>query len=73
MGIQPKMKDIASAIQYYLDKHPDHYETTCYASGRFVKIRYRDYWSFNNLTKYEALHYLEWLQAGNVGSHWECA
>ncbi len=34
-----------------------------------VNIRYVDYWHYDSLPKKETLEYLNWLEAGNIGSH----
>lgn len=41
------------------------------ATGRYVFVIYIDYQRHNNLSKSDALKYLAWLDAGNVGKHWE--
>jgi hypothetical protein len=41
------------------------------ASGRYVFVMYVAYQGEIHLTKDEALRYLAWLDAGNVGKHWE--
>lgn len=41
------------------------------ASGRFVYVQYISYQGKSALSKTEALLYLAWLDAGNVGKHWE--
>ena len=56
---------------------PDHGNTAPYLhafashSGRWVYVQYLSYQGDNALTKQEAMRYLEWLDAGNVGKHWE--
>jgi hypothetical protein len=40
-------------------------------AGRYVRISYIHYQSSSHLTKVQAETYLKWLQAGNVGKHWE--
>lgn len=39
-----------------------------WSSGRYVGVRYVSYQGASHLTKQEALDYLEWLDAGNVGT-----
>lgn len=41
------------------------------AGGAYVSIVYVSFQGSNSLRKAEALSYLEWLDAGNVGKHWE--
>lgn len=50
----------------------DYYNAGASAGGRFVYIYYVSYQYRSNLTKEEAIEYLEWLKAGNVGKHYEC-
>ena len=44
---------------------------TSFASGRWIYVRYVSYQTSIPLSKQEALIYLEWLDAGNVGKHWK--
>lgn len=41
------------------------------ASGRYVYVTYVNYQGESHLTKAQALRYLAWLDAGNVGKHWD--
>lgn len=41
------------------------------ASGRWVSVVYITYQGHTNLTRDEAARYLTWLDAGNVGHHYE--
>ena len=38
--------------------------------GRFVSVCYVAYQGSTSLTRDEAVAYLKWLDAGNVGTHW---
>jgi hypothetical protein len=40
-------------------------------SGRYVYVYYARYQGYTNLTKADALRYLEMLDAGFVGRHWQ--
>lgn len=40
-------------------------------AGSRVRVSYVSYQSAANLTRAEALAYLAWLDAGNVGTHYE--
>ena len=42
-----------------------------YAGGRYIFVRYVCYQDGSHITKEEALRYLAWLDAGNVGRHYE--
>lgn len=42
-----------------------------HVAGRYVRVVYVSYQHGSNLTKDEALAYLVWLDAGNVGRHYE--
>lgn len=41
------------------------------ASGRYVRVQYISFQGQHALTKAEAEAYLAWLDAGNVGRHFE--
>jgi hypothetical protein len=43
----------------------------CWGSGRGVGILYVGYQSPTTLTRRQAERYLAWLDAGNVGKHWQ--
>ena len=49
----------------------DYYNAGAAGHGRFVYIRYIAYQGNSNLSKTDALKYLAWLDAGNVGRHFE--
>ena len=38
-------------------------------AGRFCQISYKSYWSPQSISKELARAYLDWLDAGNSGSH----
>lgn len=40
-----------------------------YSRGAFISVRYVSYQHTSHLRKNDALAYLEWLDAGNVGRH----
>ena len=42
-----------------------------HATGRWVSVGYISYQGDRSLSKADALAYLEWLDAGNVGKHYE--
>lgn len=42
-----------------------------YARGSRVMVQYSNYQITSGLTKAEALAYLAWLDAGNVGTHYD--
>lgn len=42
-----------------------------YTFGRFVRVMYVMYQGAVSLSKAEALAYLRWLDAGNVGTHYQ--
>jgi hypothetical protein len=51
-----------------LNKEFNLYQVNCWGTTK-VNIRYVDYYDFDPLSKQEALKYLIWLEAGNIGSH----
>lgn len=50
---------------------PPYFNAGAGASGRYVYVRYISYQGVSHITKDEALRYLAWLDAGNVGRHYE--
>ena len=46
-----------------------YYFASAYRGGRYVCVRYVAYQLTSSLTREEALAYLAWLDAGNVGTH----
>ena len=48
-----------------------YYHAGAFRSGSRVGVRYVSYQLLRYLTKAEALRYLAWLDAGNVGKHFE--
>ncbi len=47
-----------------------YYFANTYVGGSRVCVRYVSFQGTSTLTKAEALRYLAWLDAGNVGSHY---
>jgi hypothetical protein len=43
----------------------------CHRAGRFIQITYVSYIGHHSLVKFQAEKYLEWIEAGNVGYHWD--
>lgn len=82
-----KLDEIASEISSYLqkferdktiNKYKDgregtspYYYASAWRAGSYVSIRYISYQCESKLRKAEALAYLEWLRAGNVGKHFD--
>ena len=82
-----KLKDIASRIRAHLRRfeadpkinttRPEPYGGVpyfgagAYSAGRFVYVKYINYQGSSYLTKDEATRYLAWLDAGNIGRHYE--
>ena len=80
-----KLKEIGNRINAYLKRfeankeinatdpkygtRPYHYPHAV-ANGRYVAVQYVTYHGVIHLTKNEAVEYLAWLDAGNVGEHW---
>jgi hypothetical protein len=87
MGEKPVgVKEIARRIGVHLArferdpkinvKSPDYgtrpyYNTNAWHGGRWVAVQYISYQGSTSLAKDRALAYLAWLDAGNVGRHWE--
>lgn len=53
-----------------LQLHP-YYHAGASSSGNRVLVQYVAYQGSSGLTKAQALQYLAWLDAGNVGKHWK--
>ena len=79
-----KLRDVAAAISAHLkrfEKDPEinkpreigklhpYYNAYAWDAGRWVAIKYVSFQGYHNLTKDEAVRYLAWLDAGNVGKH----
>jgi hypothetical protein len=47
-----------------------YYHAGAGASGRFVYVKYVSYQGTTPLTKPQAIAYLNWLDAGNIGKHY---
>ena len=50
--------------------HP-YYHPSAYRGGRYVMVSYMSYQGYTPLSKVEALAYLDWLDHGGVGTHYE--
>jgi hypothetical protein len=48
-----------------------YYNARAYHAGRWVRVTYISFQGSISLSKQEALDYLEWLDAGNVGRHFD--
>ena len=48
-----------------------YFYASAYARGRYVYVGYITYQGLSHLSKEQALIYLAWLDAGNVGRHLE--
>jgi hypothetical protein len=81
-----KLAAIAARIYAHLQRferdpkinvtHPEYrtrpyYMANAGVSGAYVFVRYVSYQGTSNLRRDEALRYLAWLDAGNVGRHYE--
>jgi hypothetical protein len=87
MSKEPKLAEVAARISAHLKRfeadptinaprprHGDtrrYYHTNTRVAGARVAVTYITYQGASNLTKSEALAYLVWLDAGNVGRHYE--
>lgn len=49
----------------------DFYHATAYASARYVHVVYVTYQGASHMPKDAAMDYLNWLDGGNVGRHYE--
>ena len=78
----PKLGEIADRIAAHLAKiekaQPDHgsarsgyWHANAWPAGGRIGVKYISYQHTWHLTKADALRYLQWLDAGNVGRHRE--
>lgn len=51
--------------------HARFWTPNAYNSGRYVCVVYISYQGATSLVKADAIAYMEWLEAGNVGTHYE--
>lgn len=49
----------------------DYYMANAYSNGRRISVVYVSYQGGSKLTRDEAVAYLAWLDAGNVGKHFK--
>ena len=66
-------KEINTTRKFGLSSMATHIYYNAWAgrTGRFVGVRYIIYQDGDSLTRAEAERYLAWLDAGNVGTHWQ--
>ena len=50
--------------------HP-YFNVHCLCGGQFVRVCYVSYQGWSPLTRGQALAYLNWLDQGNVGKHFQ--
>lgn len=78
----PTLQEIAASIKAHLKRfeasptvnvevnmRKPYYFANAWRSGRYVAVVYVSYQSPRCMEKTEALAYLTWLDAGNVGTH----
>jgi hypothetical protein len=72
LRIRAHLKRFASdpAISKGEDGRTLYWNAGATASGRWIYVQYIAYQGSRNLSKNDALKYLEWLDAGNVGRHY---
>jgi len=85
---RPKLSEIAARIERHLKRMENdtsvntrtrpnaiqrYWNSRAYAAGARVFVCYVSFQGYSSLTKEQALEYLEWLEAGNSGMHWEAA
>lgn len=85
MAKAPNMKELAARIDAHLKRfeadpeinkprrdgtHP-YYQCGAWSAGRWLNVLYVDYQGTTSLTRTQAEQYLAWLDAGNVGRHWD--
>ena len=67
-----KLAEIAARINAHLKRFEPYYGARAWAGGRWVYVAYTSSLEFDShLSKADAERYLDWLDAGNVGRHWE--
>ncbi len=86
MTTQPKLKDIAAKIDAHLKRFEadpkintsatrssirPYYGAGAGVAGAYVSVTYVSFQGARTLDRDEALRYLAWLDAGNVGQHYK--
>jgi len=67
-----KKRDVADKIFKHLIEDPKLYCPQVCENGRWgISISYKEYQYSVDISLEEAEEYLKWLDAGNVGTHWE--
>jgi hypothetical protein len=77
-----KLSEIAARISEHLKRKEasqpknsaepgDYYRACAWAAGSRVGVRYVSFQHETFLTKADALEYLAWLDAGNIGRHYK--
>jgi len=77
-----KNKEIAMKIQEHLSRFEEagyktirgdnkYFYAHSWSAGRYVAIKYISYQCQSNLSNAEAEKYLDWLDAGNIGKHFD--
>ena len=80
-----KLNEITKRINKYLERleadpainaikssgHHPYYNANAHCSGSRIFVAYVNYNGYFSLTKEIAIKYLEWLDAGNAGTHYD--
>lgn len=72
------LSEIAAKISAHLNRIEESHKelgwycARSYVRGRYVAVMYKSYQGASNLTKDEAIAYLDWLDAGNDTAHHKC-
>ena len=66
-----KLAEIAARIEVHLKGFEPYYGARAWAGGRWVYVAYSPSLFDSHLSKADAERYLDWLNAGNIGRHWE--
>ena len=66
-----KLAEIAARIEVHLKGFESYSGARAWAGGRWVYVAYSSYLFDSHLSKADAERYLDWLNAGNIGRHWQ--
>ncbi|HBD95356.1 MAG TPA: hypothetical protein DC057_14405 [Spirochaetia bacterium] len=82
--VEMKLEEIAYRINKYLQefeadkkvntlkmKVTKYYQPSAFSTGKNIGIRYIIYQSVSILNKKDAIEYMNWLEKGNKGKHFE--
>jgi hypothetical protein len=64
-------KEVNAPVKHNAMSLRPFFNASAFAAGRYVCVKYISYQATQSLSKSDAGKYLAWLDAGNVGRHYE--